>query len=197
MTMRSVGPGVGTLPSSFEDRYKYGNFEQIRFILRDYSKEERKQNRNLCTLAQIPDPRKITISDPDLLPLVQNSPRQEPTIAFPEFVRGVAACAGMIDRRFFHSIQQVLDQISASIDTNTKLPPIDSEFAEDLSEIERAIFENGEPMSWRALIAFTRGVFFLMTFVENPKKKKGKWSAASYAKALCLHAAQNAYLPVG
>lgn len=195
--MESVGPGIATLPSSYEDQYKFGGFSEIRPRIVDYSDEDRKGIQVCRVLKKIPDPASVTFSDPDLIQFLQGTPQHEPVVSFRSFVEGVAVAAAALDREDFPTIQKALTKVADHVTTNQVLPSIDSNYAKDLSEVEEAVFGNGEMMSWKNLLAFAWGAYWLLTFVQNPTKKRGRYSPATFVKGAVLRAAELGYTPRG
>lgn len=195
--MEAVGPGIATLPSSFKDEYKFGGFEEIRPRIVEYSKEDRKAIQVCKALKSIPDPDSVTFSDPELISFLQSTPQQEPVVAFRSFVEGVAVAAAVLDREGFSRIQSALSVVADHVQTSQVLPSLDAAYAKDLTEVESAVFENGEVMSWKNLLAFAWGAYWLLTFVEQPMKRRGKFSPASFVKEISIRSAKLGYTPRG
>ena len=69
------------------------------------------------------------------------------------------------------------------------------DFYDTVRELELSIIDNGEPISWRPIIAFMSGAFWLLSFIKDPYKKHGDRSPLSFVHDKVLDSAVLGYAP--
>ena len=119
----------------------------------------------------------------------------EPTLNFPDFVKGVSCAALGVELDDVELVKGTIRMLAERVMVGGSLPPLDIRFGPAVQQCYTTILANGEPISWRALMAFTLGAFWLLGFVVNPMKKIRKRSSLDFVREFVEYYAQLGYLP--
>lgn len=191
--MQAVGPviPVPEAPDHIRATYEAMSLHRLypKFI------EIPKESKTLPVTKKIPDPETVDASAPEVIGLLYETPGLEPEIAFPDFIRGAAVVAAMVPPEVMPAVKQALLTVAERIINGGELPPIDVQFVNEVREIEQLILTNGETVSWRALLAFMNGAFWLLSFVDSPKKRRGRFSPIQFVDFRLTLSAQLGYTP--
>jgi hypothetical protein len=93
------------------------------------------------------------------------------------------------------SIKEAVRILAEKVLAGSGFPRLDVRFAGDIRECLAVIFANGEPMSWRPLLAFCLGMFWLIGFIVDVDKPLGKLTPAAYCRRVAMHYGALSYLP--
>lgn len=143
----------------------------------------------------LPDLSQVSPSNPEVIDFLFMVPGVEPYYCFPEWIRGVAIVASITNPLQREVLREAASAIGQAVTEGTPLPPIDVDFYDDVTEINAAIVGNGEPISWRPLVAFTHGAYWALSFVNSPHKRRGNQSPAEFLKEYMIRSALLAYAP--
>jgi hypothetical protein len=121
----------------------------------------------------------------------------EPTLSFPEFIKGVSCAALGVGLDDVELIKGAIRLLAERVMNGGNLPPIDSRFGPVVKECYAVITANGESMSWRNLMAFTLGAFWLLGFIIDPLKRvsKGQRSPLEFVREFVEHWSRLGYIP--
>lgn len=119
----------------------------------------------------------------------------EQTIGFPDIVKGVGCAAYAVEMDQISKVQALVEELAKAVGEGSDPPSVDARFAAEVKECLDAIFANGEPVSYRSLLAFMIGAFWLLGFVRDPERRRGRLSPVDFVKGMVVHYAQLAYLP--
>lgn len=191
--MQAVGPviPVPEAPDYVKDAYETMNLQRLypTFI------ELPKTVKTLPVVKKIPDPETVDASAPEIISLVYETPGLEPEIAFTDFIRGAAVVAAIVPPEKLLAVKDALLAVAERIIGGGELPPIDVQFVTEVREVEKTILANGESVSWRALLAFMNGAFWLLSFIDSPKRRRGKFSPTEFVDFRLTLSAQLGYTP--
>lgn len=149
----------------------------------------------LKTKDLLPDPKEATPSDPEIVDYWYVIPGVEPSVGFEDFIQGVA-CTSLIARPEYQvAIHAVLMSVAERVIQTGSLPAMDSAFASHIERAIQIILSNEEPTSWRGLLAFAHGAYWILGFFENPFERRGKFSPVEYVDTMLAHFAPLGYTP--
>lgn len=191
--MKAVGPviPVPESPDHIRSTYETMSLQRLTPTFVEFSKEAK----SLQIVKKIPDPETIDASLPEVISLIYETPGLEPEIAFPDFIRGAAIVAAITLPDMMDGVKAALLAVAERIINGGELPAIDAQFVSEVREIEKAILDNGETVSWRSLLAFMNGAFWLLSFVDSPKRRRGKFSPLEFVDFRLTLSAQLGYTP--
>jgi hypothetical protein len=191
--MQAVGPiiPVPEAPDHIRDAYEALSLQRLYPRFTEFPKEAK----TLLVTSKIPDPETVDSSSPEIISLIFEIPGTEPEVAFPEFVRGAAVVAAMVPAEVLTAVKAALLEVAERVIGGGELPSIDIQFVTEVREIERAIISNGETVSWRPLLAFMCGAFWLLSFVDAPKRRRGRFSPIEFVDFRLTLSAQLGYTP--
>lgn len=183
MKFDSAGPVITTIPEAPEISAIYEQFELRRYQPSVYPFGKEIQ---VFDAKAIPNPKEVSSTLPDIVGLLA-APVSDPSGEFDSFVRGVA-CVALLIATEQHSVINVgIEHVGERLLNTGEMPPVSLEFQDEIKAVERAIFRNGEPLSFGRCLMFMQGAYWMLGFIKNPRKRiKGK-SPAEYAKELCEH----------
>lgn len=184
--MNSVSPPVGQAEPPFE----LMDLNRVRPKFCTYDKSYK----TLDVLRSLPDPMTVSPSSPKVVNIRYTTPGSEPDIGWYFFVKGVATFADIVPDHFQQAISDSIRDTGERIMEGEGLPELDETFANDVQEVIRVIL-NADPISIRSLIAFTAGVYWLLSFTRDPEKRRGRYTPRSWAKELTTNYATLSYLP--
>lgn len=119
----------------------------------------------------------------------------EPAVNFTDIIQGIGCLTFVLLPAEITKVKGLVGALASQVAEGSDPPQINGGFADAVKRCLDAIFNNNEPVSYRRLLAFTIGVFWLLGFVEEPKKKRGRLSPLDFASELVQHFARLAYLP--
>ncbi len=119
----------------------------------------------------------------------------EPTINFTDIIQGVGCAAFMLEPDEIPRVKGLIEALALQIGEGSNPPSINGGFADEVKNCLQTIFNNNEPISARPLMAFTIGTFWLLGFVDQPKRRRGGVSPLGFITELVQHYARLAYLP--
>lgn len=191
--MQAIGPviPVPEAPDYIRDQYSAMSLDRLypKFV------EFPKGAKTLPVTKKIPDPETVDASAPEVIGLIYETPGLEPEIAFPDFVRGAAVVAAIVPQEVMPGVKAALLEVAERIINGGELPAIDVQFASSVREIEQTILTNGETVSWRSLLAFMGGAFWMLSFVDSPKRRRGRFSPLEFVDFRLTLSAQLGYTP--
>lgn len=163
-----------------------------------YSKEFQKQKQLFIPVEKCPDPIKISPVDTQVL-MFNNVYFYDNTLSWAEFVRGVACVAHLVPTKEYNVIVAALELYVKKMENAKEplLPEIDDEFEVSLSRIENIIFTNGEPSSWKALLVFATGCYWLLGLIKRVNTKRGNMTPLQFVETMLEHYSRLGYTPKG
>lgn len=191
--MQAIGPviPVPEAPDYIKAAYDAMSLQRLYPTFMDFPRGAK----NLRVTKKIPDPETVDASLPEIIGLMNETPGLEPEIAFQDFIRGAAVVAIMVPPEAMEGVKSALLAVAERIIQGGELPAIDVQFVNEVREIERTILSNGESVSWRALLAFMNGAFWMLSFVDGPKRKRGRFSPLEFVDFRLTLSAQLGYTP--
>lgn len=152
--------------------------------------------KQLRVIKKLPDdPLSLSPNDPAVVDLLYEVPGYEPDLGFTYFLRGAALAALITDPTQHENVRAILQACGERVIHGGGLPELDGTFFGDVYQITHAIFANGEPITWRPLLAFTVGCYWLLSYMQEPDKKRGKQTPRVWIKDLVLLYAELMYVP--
>lgn len=143
----------------------------------------------------MPDPTAATPTLPEVVDLSYVMPAVAPDLAWPDFVAGAAVCALAVDRQSHDKVKQALIASGESMLAGGEYPPIDLALRPEVEAVYSTIVANGETATWRNIMAFTLGAFWLLGFVQEPHLRRGPHSPFQFVSMVTTYAAQMGYVP--
>lgn len=191
--MQAVGPviPVPEAPDHIKSSYETMSLQRLYPTFVEFSKGAK----TLLVTKKIPDPETVDASSPEVIGLIYETPGLEPEIAFPDFVRGAAVVAALVPPEMMDGVKAALLAVAERIINGGELPALDVQFVTEVREIEKTILGNGETVSWRPLLAFMNGAFWILSFIESPKRRRGKFSPLEFVEFRLTLSAQLGYTP--
>lgn len=191
--MVAAGPEITTPPEDAQISMVYESFNlhQLRPTVFPFDKGLQV----LDTLTQLPKPEEASSTLPEVVGIIYETPITDPIVAFDSYVRGVACAALILPPEAHPFVKSAVLAVAERLQNAGDLPPIALEFQEELRTAERAIFRNGEPISFRSLLAFMQGSYWLLGFVKSPRKKRRGVSPVDYVDGLIKHWAALCFVP--
>lgn len=149
------------------------------------------------TLDKLPEPKDASPTLPEVVAFSYEIPGVEPTLSFMEFIRGVACATLMVPSQHHEAIKGILVTVAERVVNTGELPSLSDTYQVNLSQQVKIIFNNNEPSSWRGLLAFMQGAYWLLGFIKNPRDQRGKGglSPETYVDLMVTHFAQLGYVP--
>lgn len=191
--MQAVGPviAVPEAPDHVREAYDTMSLNRLypKFV------EFPKASKTLPVTKKIPDPETVDASAPEVISLIYETPGLEPEIAFPDFVRGAAVVAAIVPEEVMPAVKAALLSVAERVINGGEIPAIDVLFVNEVREMEKTIISNGEPVSWRPLLAFMNGAFWMLSFVDSPKRRRGRFSPLEFVDFRLTLSAQLGYTP--
>jgi hypothetical protein len=151
--------------------------------------------KTLSAAVAMPAPDAVAASDPETIDFLFEVPGVEPGLSFEDFIRGAAIATRTIDNRWHNAIRDALISVGQSVIDGGMLPTIDVDFYDSFKVVERTIFANGESVSWKPLIAFTEGAYWLLSFVQSPERRRGSMSPLEFVERRVMLSASLGYVP--
>lgn len=181
-------PDLGAILESY-------NLTQLKPKVSHFSDEVRV----MVTKNPIPDPKTINMNLPEILDFQWTIPGVEPTLAFTDFIAGVACVTMIVPEEYQPAIKQALTEGASRVLDTGALPTLDADFLRSIETGVSQIMANGEPISWRGFLAFLQGAYWLLGFIERPydKRSKGGLSPLEFVELLISHNAPFGFIPKG
>jgi len=189
--VRAVGPAITAQDASIVSEYAAMGMERLRPRFSRYVDG----TKVLRPVKKIADPETFEPGDPDTISLMFEIPPVEEDVSFTDFVRGVVMVSSMLEPGQLDPIKESCTAVAQRIINSGSLPTIDEDFAEAMHAHEVDIFTNGEATSWRSLMAYAYGAYWLLSFVASPSKRRGRFSPMDVVSFLVTKAAQLGYVP--
>lgn len=195
ITHESFGPPIAA-SSTVEmedllDNYDAYGIARLRPVFEIYENSQK----TLIPRSKIPDPSTVSPNDPDSIDLLFEIPGVEPDLSFGDYIRGVAVAGKMLDDSLHATIKSVLMMVAQRVIDGGGLPAIDVQFYDSFKSIETRIFGNGESVSWRPLSAFAQGMYWILSFVPDPHKKRGGFSPFGFVELTLTRSSDLGYIP--
>lgn len=188
----STGPTIRAFPDiDIDGALESYNLERLKPRVTEYGPELKK----LITLKALPNPTEASSTLPEIISFAFEIPGVEPTLAFQDFIRGVACCSLALPLGLQDAIKALLNAVALRVVEVGQLPSLSTEFVANLNRCMQVILTNNEPSSWRGLLAFMLGAYYLLGFVEKPFEARGTMSPAEYVETMVIHFAQLGYTP--
>lgn len=192
----SRAPQLAMKPPAFGDAERYIEA----FDLGAFVPKFRKAAPELQVLTParvLPAVKDVSFSDPEVVAIYFNTyGGAEPALEFRSFTKGVAAGAFIIEESQRVQLPQAVETLAAAVMEGAPIPPISEEFQERVQHVIEAIFSNNEQISWRSLLAFTAGAFWVLGFVKDPfEKVENQITPVTWIQALCERHANLGHLP--
>jgi len=193
---RSRAPQLAMKPPAFGDAERYIEAYDLQPFVPKFTKVG-DQFRVLDAARTLPNVKDVSFSDPEVVSIYFNSyGGAEPALEFRSFTKGVAAGAFIIREDQRDRLPQAIETLAAAVMDGAQIPPINDEFQERIQHVVEAIFSNNEPVSWRPLLAFTNGVFWMLGFLKEPfVKTENQITPVTWCQALCERYAALGHLP--
>lgn len=192
--LEGTGPALSVLQDTPEVTAIYDSFnlELLRPKVFPYSDEIKA----LQAADRIPNPAETSPTLPDVLGFMTEMPRVDEAFAFDAYIRGVACAALAVDPSHYAGVAAALLQVATRLADGAALPALPLEFQDEIRASELAVFRNGEPVSFMNLLAFMDGAYWLLGFVQQPRRRrKGGRSVLKYVSDLVEHWAALGYVP--
>lgn len=191
--MTGVGPSIPAKEASPELKEAWNtlNMERLKPKFIQYESSLKV----LDTLKKIPDPENVRPTDPESIDMLFEIPGVEPEIAFQDFVRGAAVVACILEENSGNFVRQALQMVAQRIVQGGELPAIEQDFYNELIDIQTITVNNGEPVSWRSILSYSLGAFWMLSYIKNPRKKRGQYSPLDFVDRVIVTAAQLGYVP--
>lgn len=188
------GPIISALPETDDQKLTYEAYELggLRPKVHKYGDEVRV----LEAARRFPAPAEASPSAPEVVSFMFEIPGVVPEISWEDFVKGAACASAIVRPEFYPGIKEALGKVAERVIAGGQLPAIDVSFAPEMIECQTKIFQNGEASSWRPLLSFMQGAFWLLTFVKDPKRKKSAGiSPLAWTEEMVGTFSQLAYVP--
>lgn len=189
------GPIISAVP---ESRAQEANYEALglgRLRPRVYRYDD--DIRVLHTpRGKLMDPADASPSNPEVISILYETPGVEPQVSFEDFVRGVATVANIVDPAEHQALKAMTLKVAELVISGAEFPALDMEFAKEIVDCQDRLFGNYEAMSWRPLLAFMNGAFWMLSFIEKPTQKRARGhSPLSWVHAVVSNYCALAYVP--
>lgn len=189
----STGPTLSAMPDSPEITAVYEAFNL--WPLRPKVYQYDKSVGVLPTVARFPNASEASPALPEVVQYTQEMPAVDAGIDFPSFMRGVACVALIVPPEHHGHIGQAVEALAVRLMNGGELPALSMQYQDELRASEQYIFGNGEPITYRRLLAFMQGAFWLLTFIQDPRRKRHGVSPADYVAELVRYWAQRGVTP--
>lgn len=194
--LRAMGPPVSAFPFDSNIMMAVEAQELQRLVPQFYAPDELKMEPFLRARDPGVMPNEVTFTLPEITFLWFETPTGvEPTLSFPEFVKGVSCAALAVDVDHLQFVKDITVATARKVSEGGNLPRIDIAFADVIRSNLATTFANNEPMSWRSLMAFTLGAYWLLGFIIEPTRRVGKQVPAEFVRGFIDHYAALGYLP--
>lgn len=141
------------------------------------------------------DPKGVTYTLPEVLDIwFETYTGAEPMLNFQDFVKGAACAAYAVDPAELGAVKQVIQELARQVNDGAGLPRLDARFADSIRQGLATIFANGEAVSWRPLVAFTLGAYWLLGFIERAAASEES-AARGFVEAFTRHFGALGYTP--
>lgn len=191
--MTGAGPVISALPETREMSTAFEMMELRRLKPQVFRYDG--TQRVLDTIRRFPDPTQASPTAPEVIGMVYETPGVVPELAWEDFVKGAACVANIIAEPYREGVAAGVKQLGEHMIAGGDLPDLDVLFSLEILECLDRIFTNGEPASWRRLIAFLHGAFWVLTYVKDPKKKRSGVSPLDWTTKVVGTFAELAYIP--
>lgn len=142
-----------------------------------------------------PDPITVSPSDPQVVDLLFETPGDEPDLGFKYFIHGAAVLALITKPAYHPAIKAALAAVGTRVIQGAGLPELDGDLFGDVHCCLHAIMNNGEPISWRGLIAFMTGAYWLLSYIRDNNTPRGAWTPRTWTRELIETYAGLMYTP--
>ncbi len=119
----------------------------------------------------------------------------EPAVNFPDVVKGISCTAFILSEDQRETAKELVELLAQQTSEGSDPPSIRADFADSVRTCLIEIFNNQEPVSYRGLLAFLIGAFWILGFVKDPMKKRGELSPLDFVREMVSHYGRLAYLP--
>jgi len=186
--LEGYGPAIA---ASHQDEYSSVGLEALRPSFDVYPPGARA----LAVADRVPDPRSVSPEDPESIDVLRAVPAVEPALAFRSYAVGVALASRAVAEEHRGALREALVAAAERAIAGGGLPALDVGLYDDFVDLERRIFANGEPLSWRPLLAFAQGAFWTLSLMSDPRRSRGWGSPLEFVRALVSSAAELGYVP--
>lgn len=195
---RSAAPPVSGMPMADRNMQLAVEAQDLqRLVPSFYDPEEAGVDAILTAKDHTPDDvTGVSFTMPEVVELWFNAyVGAEPAVNFTDIVRGIGSAAFMLPPEELDKVKGLVEALAVQIQEGSDPPQISGSFAGEVKTCLDVIFGNNEPISYRSLLAFTIGAFWLLGFVDEPKRKRGRLAPVDFVSELIQHYARLAYLP--
>lgn len=191
--IRGTGPIISALPETTEQTAVIEglNLDRLRAKVFKYGDEVRV----LETVRKFIPPTEASPTTPEVVQLLYDTPGVMPELSWEDFVRGVACVANIIKPEDQQAIKDGLQLVAERVVGGGDLPALDLAFASEILECQAIILANGEMTSYRRLMSFMQGSFWLLTYVAEPRKRRAGKSPLEWTHEMVKAFAELAYVP--
>jgi len=173
--MKAVGPAISGFSLDVNTLMTMEAEELGRLVPMFYSAPELNVEPFLRARRELMEPAAVSYTMPDVTAVwFESFTGAEPTLNYPDFVKGVSCAALGVELDDIELVKGTIRLLSERVMAGGDLPPLDTRFGPAVKECYAVILANGEPISWRGLMAYTLGAFWLLGFIINPTKRIGK-----------------------
>lgn len=195
--IKAVGPAISGLPEADRNiEQVLATFDLYRYVPQFYQAD------SLGVVGFIEcdeitlEPDEVTFTLPEIMEFWFTSfTGAEPSLSFQDLVKGVSCAAVMVKPSEYEKIKLMIQQLSEKVFEGAGMPMLDASFEGAVRECHRVIFSNNEPLSFRPLMAFAVGAYWLLGFIKDPLEKHGKSSPFDFVNNMVLHYARLGYTP--
>jgi hypothetical protein len=194
--MKTLGPAVSGVPLDSVALRAIENSELERLIPRFYDRAELGVEQFLAANTELSKDAEASFTLPEVVEVwFESYTGAEPALNFPDFVKGVGCAAQAVSPASIETVKAMVRELATRVSQGAGLPTLDAEFGDQVRGCFEAILSNGEPISWRGLMAFTIGAFWLIGFVGPSRAKRGMQSPLSFVEGFVRQYAALGYLP--
>jgi hypothetical protein len=193
--MKAMGPAVSGIPLDVVALRAIESSELERFTPRFYDRAELGVEPFLTPKADVPKAKDASFTLPEVIEVwFESYTGAEPSLNFPDFIKGVACVAQAVEPTDIGLVKDAVRELATRVANGDGLPALDTEFGDPVRRGFEQILANGEPMSWRSLMAFLLGSYWLLGFIGEPAKKRGH-TPRKFVEGYIEHYASLGFLP--
>jgi hypothetical protein len=194
--MKTLGPAVSGIPLDTVALRAIENSELERLIPRFYNRAELGVEQFLGANIELSKNAEASFTLPEVVEVwFESYTGAEPALSFPDFVKGVGCAAQAVNPADIGMVKAMVRELSTRVAQGAGLPTLDEAFVDQVRGCFEAILSNGEPISWRGLMAFTVGAFWLLGFIGPSHPKRGMQSPLAFVEGFVRQYAALGYLP--